>query len=66
MALFHYHNTATVRNQHQLLTYKTSKWHSLLFLKTVTLFSNYHPKLNEMQYLKTPAFKNWENFPTKI
>ena len=46
MALFHYyflliyyyyHDTATVRNQHQLLTCKISKWHSLLFLKT-TMF----------------------------
>ena len=31
MALFHYYDAATVRNQHQLLTCKTSKWYSLLF-----------------------------------
>ena len=35
MALFHYYDTATVQNQPQLLTCKTSKWHSLLFEKTV-------------------------------
>ena len=48
MALFHYYATATVRNQRQLLTCKTSKWESLLFKKL--LFTNYHQKLNEMQY----------------
>ena len=29
--LLHYYDTATVRNQHQLLTCKISKWLSLLF-----------------------------------
>ena len=33
MPLLHYYDTATVRNQHQLLTCQTSKWQSLLFLK---------------------------------
>ena len=31
MALFHYCDSATLRNQHQLLKCKTSKWQSLLF-----------------------------------
>ena len=35
--LFHYYHTATVRNLHQLLTCKTSKWHSLLFQKNYYL-----------------------------
>ena len=33
MALFHCYDTATVRNQHQLLTCKTLKWHSLFSLR---------------------------------
>ena len=37
MALFHCRDTATVRNQRPLLTSKTSKWRSLLFLET-TIF----------------------------
>ena len=49
MALFHYHDTATVRNQHQLLTRKTSKITFILLLKT-TIFES-STKINEMQYL---------------
>ena len=37
MALFHYYDTAAVRNQHHLLTCKIFKWHSSLFLET-TIF----------------------------
>ena len=51
MALFHYHDTATERNQHQLLTCKTSQWRSLLFPKT-TIFELLPRAYNEMQYLK--------------
>ena len=35
MPLLHYYDTATVRNQDQLLTCQTSKWQSLLFQKTI-------------------------------
>ena len=42
MALFYNHDTATVGNQLQNSIH--------YYLKT--LFSNYHQKLNEMQYLK--------------
>ena len=37
MALFHYQDTAAVRNQQRLLTCKISKQQLLLFLKT-TIF----------------------------
>ena len=40
MALFHYHDTDTVCNQHQLLMIKTSKWHLYHFQKLLLL--NYH------------------------
>ena len=43
-------NTATVRNQNQLLTCKTSKRQSLLSKKT-TIFE-LSSKVNEMQYPK--------------
>ena len=33
MVLFHCYDTATVRNQHQLLTCKTSKWDLLFSLR---------------------------------
>ena len=33
IALFHCQDAATVRNQHQLLTCKTSKWHLLFSLR---------------------------------
>ena len=60
MALFHYYDTATVRTQHQLLTCKASKWHSLLFQKT-TIFE-LSAKLNEMQYLELFRVKNFGKF----
>ena len=67
MALFHCRDTATVRNQHQLLTCKTSKWRSLLFLETTIFELIIHQKPNQLQYLKTLLrLKTMENFPTTV
>ena len=51
MALFHYYDTATVRNQHQLLTCQF-KMAVVIILKNYYFRMNYHQKLYEMQYLK--------------
>ena len=48
MALFHYYETVKKRNQHQMLTFKTSNDIRYFFKKI--LFSNYHQKLNKIQY----------------
>ena len=54
---------AKIRNQHQqLITCKTSKWHSLLFLKTSIFELAYHQKLNENNILNTFAFENCRKF----
>ena len=62
--MFHYYDTATVQNKHQLLTRKTSKWHSLIFKKTIIF--ELSPKLNEMQCLALLRLKIIENLPTII
>ena len=49
-----------MQNQHQLLTRKTSKWHSLSFKKTI--ISNYHQKLDEISIFSTFALKNYGKF----
>ena len=51
IALFHYYNTAKVRNQHQLLTRVKLQNGSRYYFEKL-LFSNYHQKLDEMLYLK--------------
>ena len=61
MALFHYHDTATVQNQHQLLTCKTSKWHSILFFKNY-FFRIIIKKVTKRNILSSFAFKNYGKF----
>ena len=64
MALFYYHDTATVRNQHQLLRCKISKWHFIII-------KNYYfwiiiKNLTKCNILSTFAFKNNGKFADHI
>ena len=61
MALFHYYDTSTVQNRHQLLTCQTSKWQSLLS-KTTIIFEFFIKNLTEMQYLSVFALKIFGRF----
>ena len=61
MALFHYYDTATVRNQHQLLTFKTSKYPSLLLKKTI-IFRIIIKNLTKCNTLSTFELKTYGKF----
>ena len=60
IALFYCHNTAAVRNQRQLPTCKTSKWHSLLLFLKTKFFQIYFiiKNFTNCKILKHFAFKN--------
>ena len=60
MTLFQYFDTATMRNQHQLLMCKTSKWQSLLFKKIFFRIIIQH--LTKCNILSTFALKNYRKF----
>ena len=61
MALFHYHDIATARNQHQLRE-PAKLLNDIHYYFKKLLFSNYHQNLTKCNILSNFAFKNYGKF----